>query len=171
MFFEEKLSYQLLDTKPNKVMKNLFVALAEQGEAGSSDLVDEMLRQVQKPYEESKQTGMKQLLFSHPFVHRMLKDMIKGEIKGKSAVSVKDADGEEKTTKLKFSQTIAKILLKHFDSAINGRGVFILLELIENAETQHLVSKQLKAQKKAIKEQVKKDPRAKGLQVLLKKLD
>ena len=28
MFFEERLSYQLLDEKPNKVMKNLFVAIA-----------------------------------------------------------------------------------------------------------------------------------------------
>ena len=46
-----------------------------------------------------------------------------------------------------------------------------MLELIENDATQHLVSKQLKAQKKAIKDQVKKDPRAKGLQVLLKKLE
>ena len=46
MFYEERLAYQLLDTKPNKVMKNLFVGLAEQGEASSSDLVDEMLRQV-----------------------------------------------------------------------------------------------------------------------------
>ena len=64
MFFEERLSYQLLDPKPNKVMKNLFISLAEQGEAGSSDLVDEMLRQVQKPYEESQ--GIKQLLFGHP---------------------------------------------------------------------------------------------------------
>jgi len=44
MFYEERLSYQLLDTKPNKVMKNLFVGLAEQGEASQSDLVDEMLR-------------------------------------------------------------------------------------------------------------------------------
>ena len=46
MFFEEKLSYQLLDSKPNRLMKNLFVGLAHHGEAGSSDLVDEMLRQV-----------------------------------------------------------------------------------------------------------------------------
>jgi len=29
MFFEERLSYQLLDPKPNRVMKALFVALAE----------------------------------------------------------------------------------------------------------------------------------------------
>ena len=44
MFFEERLSYYLLDTKPNTVMKNLFVALATHGEAGSSDVVDEMVR-------------------------------------------------------------------------------------------------------------------------------
>ena len=28
MFFEERLSYQLLDDKPNKVMKNLFISIA-----------------------------------------------------------------------------------------------------------------------------------------------
>ena len=44
MFFEEKLSFYLLDTKPNLVMKNLFVGIAGLGEAGSSDLVDEMVR-------------------------------------------------------------------------------------------------------------------------------
>ena len=77
MFFEERLSYYLLDTKPNTVMKNLFVALAMHGEAGSSDVVDEMVRQVQKTYEEA--AGVKQLLLGHPVVHRMLKDMIKGE--------------------------------------------------------------------------------------------
>ena len=44
MFYEEKLSYFLLDTKPNRIMKSLFVALAENGEAAGSDLVDEMMR-------------------------------------------------------------------------------------------------------------------------------
>ena len=48
-FFEEKLGYYLLDTKPNRVMKQLFVTLATTGAASGSDLVDEMLRQVQKP--------------------------------------------------------------------------------------------------------------------------
>ena len=66
---------------------------------------------------------------------------------------------------------MAKILLKHFDEAINGRGVFILLELFETEATKDFVSKQLKAQKKAIKDLVKKDPRAKGLIVLLKKIE
>jgi len=60
MFFEERLSYQLLDPKPNRVMKNLFVGIAAQGEAGSSDLVDEMVRQVQKPFgEPHKASGVK----------------------------------------------------------------------------------------------------------------
>jgi len=34
MFFEERLSFYLLDTKPNSLLKNLFVGLASQGEAG-----------------------------------------------------------------------------------------------------------------------------------------
>ena len=168
MFFEEKLSYQLLDPKPNRVMKNLFVGLAAAGEAGSSDLVDEMLRQVQKPFEEN---GQKNLLFGHAQIHRMLKDMITGEVAGSKEKNEAKEEGDEKATKLKYSATIAKILLKHFDEAIKGRGVFILLELIETKETQHLVAKQLKAQKKVIKEASKKNPKAKGLAVLLKKVE
>ena len=66
---------------------------------------------------------------------------------------------------------MAKILLKHFEEAINGRGVFILLELIENDATSKFVSKHLKAEKKVLKDLVKKDPRAKGLAVLLKKVE
>ena len=65
---------------------------------------------------------------------------------------------------------MAKVTLKHFDDAARGRGVFILLELIENPVTQHLVLKQLKAQKKVLQDLAKKDPKAKGLHVLLKKV-
>ena len=156
MLYEERLSYQLLDTKPNKVMKNLFVGLAEQGEASQSDLVDEMLRQVQKPYEGENAAGVKQLLFGHPLVHRMLKDMIKGEV-------AKAGDVDNAKKQLKFSYTVSKILLKHFTEAINGRGVFILLELLENAKTQEFVLKHLSAQKKEMKDLLKKDSKAKGL--------
>ena len=58
---------------------------------------------------------------------------------------------------------MAKVSLKHFEDAVRGRGVFILLELVENPVTQHLVSKQLKAQKKVLQDLAKKDPKAKGL--------
>jgi len=134
MFYEERLAYQLLDTKPNKVMKNLFVGLAEQGEASSSDLVDEMLRQVQKPYEGVNAHGVKQLLFGHPLVHRMLKDMVKGEVTKTGEVTNAKKD-------LTFSYTMSKIVLKHFEEAIHGRGVFILLELLECEATQTFVKK------------------------------
>ena len=77
----------------------------------------------------------------------MLKDMVKGEA-SRAAKMDSSADKSEKSEKLKFSQTMAKILLKHFESALGGRGVFILLELIENTQTTHLVAKALKAQKK-----------------------
>lgn len=69
----------------------------------------------------------------------MLKDMVKGEV-----LSKQDEEGEDK--KLKFSSTMAKICLKHFEVSLAGRGVFILLELIENPATTKLVAKQLKAQ-------------------------
>ena len=105
----------------------------------------------------------------HPVVHRMLKDMIKGEVAFKA--SKQEGEGaEEGKTKLKFASTMAKVTLKHFEDAVKGRGVFILLELIENPATSHLVLKQLKAQKKVLQDLAKKDPRAKGLAVLLKKV-
>jgi len=42
-------------------------------------MVDEMVRQVQKTNGEPI-NGVKQLLFGHPILHRMLKDMIKAEV-------------------------------------------------------------------------------------------
>ena len=75
------------------------------------------------------------MLFGHPVIHRMLKDMIKAEAAASSGGS-----------KLKFSSTMAKVTLKHFEAAISGRGVFILLELVENEATKSLVSKKLKEQ-------------------------
>ena len=77
------------------------------------------------------------MLIGHPFVHRMLKDMVKAEIQSHRE------KGEE--FKLQFSKRIAKILLKHFSDAISGRAVFIFIELIENAETKSMVLKHLKA--------------------------
>ena len=123
-----------------------------------------MLRQVQKQYEGDSSSGVKQLLFGHPLVHRMLKDMVKGEVSKAGQI-----DNAKK--QLKFSYTMSKILLKHFQEAINGRGVFILLELLENEATRDFVQKQLAAQKKDMKDLLKKDKKAKGLQVLLKVLD
>ena len=96
----------------------------------------------------------------------MLKDMVKGEASGVGG----DSGDDEKKQKLKFSATIAKILLKHFEQALHGRGVFIILELLENPATTTLVAKHLKAQKKVIQDIAKKDSKAKGLQVLLKKV-
>ena len=63
IFFEEKLQYQLVDTKANPVMKSLFTAIAASkfiyhiiqfvnipffldGTIEDSNLVDEMIRQV-----------------------------------------------------------------------------------------------------------------------------
>lgn len=98
------------------------------------------------------------MLFGHPVIHRMLKDMVKAEA----------AIGD---SKLKFATTMAKVTLKHFEIAVRGRGVFILLELVENEATKHLVSKQLKAQKSILEDFLKKDRGAKGLVVLLKKVN
>ena len=108
------------------------------GTIENSDMVDEMIRQVQKSISFEKNTpGVKKMLIGHPFVHRMLKDMVKAEVNSHRE--------KGKDFKLQFSQRIAKILLKHFSDAIGGRAVFIFIELIENEETKSMVLKQLKA--------------------------
>jgi len=47
--------------------------------------------------------------------------------------------GVEGVKELPYSKQIAKILLKNFDDAIKTRACFILLALVENAETSALV--------------------------------
>ena len=47
----------------------------------NSDLVDEMIRQVQKSISFEKHApGVKKMLIGHPFIHRFLKDMVKAEV-------------------------------------------------------------------------------------------
>ena len=70
-------------------------------------------------------------MIGHPFLHRLLKDMINAEV----------AVNEE----VKLSSQIAKICLRHFDEVIKGRGVFVLIELLEHEKTKDLVFKHLKA--------------------------
>lgn len=80
VFFEEKLQYYLMEINANPTLKSLFTAIALNGSSKDSDLIDEMLRQVQKSsaYEKS-QPGVKQPLFGHADLHRVLKDMVKVE--------------------------------------------------------------------------------------------
>jgi len=47
--------------------------------------------------------------------------------------------GVEGVKERPYSKQIAKILLKNFDDAIKTRACFILLALVENAETSALV--------------------------------
>lgn len=47
-FFEEKLSYYLLNINSTPVLRALCLAISENGSAKESDFVDELLRQVQK---------------------------------------------------------------------------------------------------------------------------
>ena len=44
-------------------------------------MVDEMIRQVQKSISfEKNAPGVKKMLIGHPFIHRLLKDMVKAEV-------------------------------------------------------------------------------------------
>lgn len=115
-FFEEKLTYYLQEPKGNILMKALFIAIAAQGISDESDLIDEFLRQVQKSV--AFEDGKPSLLLGHPFLHRLIKDMINAE--------ATQTDGT------KFASQVAKICLRHFEQLIQGRGVFILIELMEH---------------------------------------
>ena len=121
-------------------------------------MMDEMLRAVQKPtgFDESS-PEKKYSLFGHVDIHRFLKDMVKSECE--SARS-----GVEGVKELPYSKQIAKILLKNFDDAIKTRACFILLALVENAETSALVMPQLKKQIMAITAEFKASgSKSKGL--------
>jgi len=87
--------------------------------------VDEFLRQIQKTA--TFEDGSTQLLIGHPFLHRLLKDMINAETTTHETV--------------KLSSSIAKICLRHFNEVVKGRGVFVFVELLEHASTKELVSK------------------------------
>lgn len=82
-----------------------------------------------------------QLLLGHPFLHRLLKDMINAE--------ATYAQGT------KLASQVAKICMRHFEQVIQGRGVFVLVELMEHASTKELVHKQLKGHKAEIAKQAK----------------
>lgn len=124
-------------------------------------MIDELLRQVQKSLAyEKNEPDNKKILLGHPDLHRLLKDMVKFE----------SSSTDEEAHSQKFAAVMAKICLKHFDEVISSRAVFILLELLENEKTKKLVFKHLKAQLKEIEKKSKKNPRDKGLQILLKHL-
>lgn len=72
-------------------------------------------------------------MLGHPFLHRLLKDMVNAEV--------------QSSAELKLSSQVAKICLRHFNEVIKGRGVFVLIELLEHERTKELVYKQLKAHK------------------------
>jgi hypothetical protein len=80
IFFEEKLQYYLLEPKGNPVLKALLVAIASNCTFEASDMLDELLRQVQKKLSfEKNEPGVAKLLLGHPIVHRLLKDTVKAE--------------------------------------------------------------------------------------------
>jgi hypothetical protein len=86
--------------------------------------------------------------------------MVKAEVAGKKKDPAHD---------LSLSTSVSSVLMKDFEATISTRAVFILIELIENPETNALVIKHVKEQKAVVQELAKKD-KSTGLQILLKKL-
>jgi len=142
-FFEEKLSYYLSDINSNIVLKSLCTAIVQNGTIGESDLMDELLRAVQRKTANDPATPTeKYIMMGHPDVHRLLKDLVKAECVAKTE--------SKEPFKLLYSEQMAKILLKNFDDVISTRAVFILIEMLENECTKPLVFKQVNAKKETI---------------------
>ena len=96
----------------------------------------------------------------HADLHRVVREMVKADVAGKK---------RDKEHDLSFSSNVASILLKELEQTLSTRAVFILIELIESAETNALVIKQVKEQRALIERHAQKD-KSTGLQILLKKL-
>ena len=122
------------------------------GVSKESDLVDELLRQVQKPL-----SGEKTPALGHADLHRVIKDMVKQECAGGQSTH--------------FCKTLSGIVLKDFETHLSTRAVFIILALLENETTAVYLQKQVKAQINTVKAKAKAEPKSTGLQLLLKKLE
>jgi len=136
MFFEEKLQFYIMDINHSFVLQNLCSAIVKNGSFGESDLMDEMLRVVQKPLLSDEATPDQKYMIFGGDIHRFLKDMVKSECE-----AVKE--GVELAKPLPYSKSVAMMLLKNFDETIKTRAVFVLLALVENPETAGLVKEKL----------------------------
>lgn len=147
-----------MEINKNLVLKAVLKGIIELGFAEDhQDLFDEMFRQLQKKASFEKDSSDKQILLGHPDIHRVLKELAKQEV-------------SQEDSKLPFCKILSSVLLKNLDDVLKSRAVFVLLELIENAQSQTLVHAQLKAKKKEIMKIAKENPQAKGLQILLGKI-
>ena len=71
------------------------------------------------------------MLFGHPDLHRVLKDMTK-------------QDAEMENSPLDFATQMAAILIKNLEDCLNSRASWILVELLEHDNTRKLVVDDLK---------------------------
>lgn len=124
-----------MDTEKNHLLAKTLASRIELGDVDKSDAIDEMFRQIQK---KQHIDGKSQPLFGHPHLHRVLKDLVK-------------LDSTVKDSNLSYSKQIAGMLLKHIDTTLDSRAVWILVELLEHDNTSKFVKKQLKENLKQIK--------------------
>jgi hypothetical protein len=124
------------------------------GQAGESDFIDELIRQLQKPIMNDTSGSPNGL--GHPDLHRMVKEMIRAETQTEN--------------KLSFCSSIANVFMKSFEQNINSRAIFILIALIENEKTQSLVLDKTREQQAVIKQLAAKNPTSTGLKILMGKL-
>ena len=80
-FFEEHLSFYLMEINKNPLLKGLLKGIVEVGFGEEhQDLTDEMFRQLTKKAEYEKDGSEKGILMGHPDLHRVLKDLVKQEV-------------------------------------------------------------------------------------------
>ena len=95
----------------------------------------------------------------HPDLHRVLKELVRQE-----------REQEHTRETLSFTSQLASVLTKNLEDVLRTRAVFIVLEIVEHAESKKLLLPQLLSKKKDILKIAKEMPQAKGLQILVSKL-
>jgi len=107
-----------------------------------------MFRQVTK-----KDAG--EILIGHQDIHRVLKEMVKKD---------QEINGD-----MDFTKTMIAMMLKHMDSCLKSRAVWIFVQILENAKTAPLVKSELKNAMKDHKDLIE-DDKNKGIKMLMEKL-
>jgi len=108
-FFEENMAFYLRDISRNALLSKVMAQRIEQGDTKSSELIDELFRQVQK-----KDEG--EILIGHPDIHRMLKDFVKVE--------------QEKTDEKAFEFTnklVSLMIGDNMDNCLKSRASWVFV--------------------------------------------
>ena len=120
-------------------------------------LINRIASYIEEDYKNNKDTLDNCILsdrIGHITIKRILKDL-------------NNSEGEAKKYEITFAEKIAYILKSEMDKFLKSKAIFIILQLMENKSTQHLLNKELKKFKGEIMKN-KDNDKMKGMQLLAK---